>query len=84
MVFRYHLFKEKVAADIVIVLPYFTDIKQFPDLLANEREVSELMDKTVMYYINIWKALDENEGCRVIQANFVIPPEHLLGNPERQ
>ncbi len=70
--------------DIVIVLPYFTDIKQFPDLLDDEKNVSELLDKTVMYYKNIWKSLGENTGCRVLWANFVIPPEHLLGNIERQ
>lgn len=70
--------------DIVVMLPYYTDIKQFPDLLGDEKETGRLLDKTVMYYLNIWKTLRENTGCRVLWANFVIPPEHLLGNLERQ
>lgn len=68
--------------NMVIIYTHYLDIQQFPLLLDGEEEIERLLDQTVQYYVNIWEALNQIESVKILQTNFVYPPEHLLGNLE--
>lgn len=70
--------------DIVIVLTHYLDVKTFPKLMDGKENIDKLIQKQVAYYQNIWSMLEERLGCKILQSNIVIPPEHCLGNLERQ
>lgn len=68
--------------DYVIVLPYYTDIKDMPSLLADEKTAGEYVDSVCEYYKRAWAQLDTISNVRILQGNFVIPPIRILGNLE--
>lgn len=68
--------------DIVIVLNHYTDIKVFPKLLDDREEINRTIDELMAYYKAVWEKISRIEDVYILQSNFVIPPEHLLGNLE--
>lgn len=75
----------RFAPDYVLLLTHYTDIKEYPVLLSSGDEVENLCNDTLKICTNTWSALKKNlPNARIIQSNYVIPPEHLLGNLERQ
>ena len=73
------------APDYVLLLTHYLDVKDYPVLLSSKDEVREFAGSTLKYYQNLWEALHKNlPRVRILQSNFVIPPERLLGNMERQ
>lgn len=70
--------------EVVILLPYWHDIKDWPVLLEPIDDTDKLIESTKRYYQEIWQALGKIDGCKILQANFVVPPVHCLGNLERQ
>lgn len=70
--------------NIVILLPYFTDLKQYPTLLAAKEEVYTLLCQEISYYKTIWEYLSKIDKVNILQANFVLPPIKELGNLEFQ
>lgn len=73
------------APDYVLILTHYTDIKEYPALLATKSEVESLCNSTAAVNESIWHTLNKNlPAVRIIQSNYAIPPEHLLGNLERQ
>ncbi len=73
------------APDYVLLLTHYLDLKVYPALLSTKDEVKDFADGAMSYYQNLWKTLHKNlPQVRILQSNFVIPPEHLLGNLERQ
>lgn len=81
-VFDNHSELYKFKPDIVILLTHYTDIKIFPELLASDDEVDKKVNETSSYYKSVWDKLSIIENVKILQSNFVIPPEHLLGNLE--
>lgn len=70
--------------DYIIILPFYTDIKDMPPLLANEKLIGQYVESTKIYYKNIWEQLGEIPNIHILQGNFVIPPVRVLGNLEYQ
>lgn len=70
--------------DYVIVLPFYTDIKDMPPLLSDRGCVMQYVDSVKAYYEKLWTQLGKIPGVRVLQSNFVIPPIRTLGNLEYQ
>ena len=70
--------------NIVILLPFFTDLKQYPTLLATKKEVYTLLSQEISYYKTVWEYLSQIDKVNILQANFVLPPIKELGNLEFQ
>lgn len=68
--------------EYIIILPYYTDIKDFPPLLADNETINQCLGNETQYYNNIWNQLSTIENVHILQANFVIPPIRILGNLE--
>lgn len=70
--------------NIVILLPYVTDLKQYPPLLASKEDVYTLLCQEISYYKTIWEYLSKIDKVNILQSNFVLPPIKELGNLEFQ
>ena len=70
------------APDIVIIFTHHTDIKVFPQLLADCDSVNQSVDAVVGFYETIWRKISSMSGCHILQTNFVAPSERVLGNLE--
>ena len=68
--------------DVVILIPYHSDIKAFPKLLASSHEVEEAVETDMAWFGSLWKSLERLPSCTVFQANIVLPLERSLGNLE--
>lgn len=68
--------------DYIIILPFYTDVKDFPPLLADGKTVRQYVDGVLDYYIRIWNQLSAISNVRILHGNFVIPPIRVLGNLE--
>lgn len=70
--------------NIVIVLPYATDLKKYPKLLASKDEIESLSNQVISYYKSVWNNISKIDKVNILQANFVLPPIKELGNLEFQ
>ncbi|MCM1081999.1 MAG: HAD-IIIC family phosphatase [Clostridium sp.] len=68
--------------DIVIILPYYEDIKVFPNLFDSVEEVNELLEKQMEHYNTIWKKISSKINTQILQSNIVIPGIQQIGNLE--
>lgn len=69
--------------EILIILPDYRDIKEYPEVLESERNVENLLSDTCKIYENYWEKLSKINDCQILQSNFIIPPEKLYGNLEK-
>lgn len=72
----------KFNPQIVIIMTYYTDVKEFPELLSNKEEIDYFVDKNIDVYKNIWNKLSRIKGCSILQTNFVVPVLREIGNLE--
>ena len=72
------------APDYVVILPFYTDIKDMPPFLSNEETIKQYIDNVKEYYRKVWKELEKIPNVRILQGNFVIPPVRIIGNLEYQ
>lgn len=70
--------------NIIIILCHYTDIKVYPYILADDDNIYNLIENTVQYYENVWKKLSEKLDCTILQSNYPLPCEQLLGNLEKK
>lgn len=70
--------------DYIILLPFFTDIRDIPPLLSDRDTVAKFEDSVIEYYKKVWKKLESIPNVRILMSNFVIPPVRILGNIEYQ
>ena len=70
--------------NIVIVLPYATDLKKYPTLLASKDEIESLSNQVISYYKSVWNNISKIDKVNILQANLVLPPIKELGNLEFQ
>ena len=70
--------------DILIILPDYREIKEYPGPLESEDNVNRLLDATCETYVAYWDKLQALGDCQILQSNFVIPPERMYGNLERR
>lgn len=73
----------KFNPDILILIPDYREIKEYPGALESEDAVESLLDDTVGVYEYYWEKINSNLHCQVLQSNFAVPPERLYGNLER-
>jgi FkbH-like protein len=66
--------------DIVYVHTCSFNIQTRPPVSCTEEELPEYVDAEMNRFRAIWKSLDENVGCQIIQNNFELPPYATLGN----
>lgn len=69
--------------EIVIMIPDYRDIIIFPEPLEDRENVEKLVDAVGVNYKTYWDKISVIAGCQILQSNFVIPPEHVYGNIER-
>lgn len=70
------------APDVVIIIPDYRDIKEYPALLDDE-SAALCCDRFIGTYRGLWKQLSERmPSATILQGNFVIPVESPLGNLE--
>lgn len=74
----------RFSPDYVILLPFYTDIKDMPSLLADEENVNRYVNSVKEYYNKIWTQLGKIPNIHILHGNFVIPPVRGLGNLEYQ
>lgn len=68
--------------DILLLITYHTDIKDYPQLFTSEDEIGQWVNHKLQYYQNLWTLASGIEGCHVFQTTFVPPIHRQLGNLE--
>ena len=65
--------------DLVVVHTSFKNVVEWPQMNATEEIVQEMVEAEIGRYRSIWDSLAQLE-CAVIQNNFDMLPERVLGN----
>lgn len=68
--------------DVLIVIPDFRDIRQYPPLMADSKTIGTVYRKVLRYYRDLWGKLEKLQNCFLLQGNFVLPVLSELGNLE--
>jgi FkbH-like protein len=68
--------------EYVLILPYYTDIKNFPPLLGAEAAVKQALEENMSYFYQLWNNLRRLPGVQILQSNIVTPNFRQLGNFE--
>ena len=68
--------------DFVILIPHFSDIKNYPAPLSDDILIEELLQSQINYYYQVWKRVSNIENVQIVQSTIVIPPERVLGTLE--
>lgn len=68
------------APSVVYVHTSSVNIQAFPPLDASESDLDACVSAEAARFAAIWNSIDENIGCQVIQNNFELPDQRLLGN----
>ncbi|MGE3342185.1 MAG: HAD-IIIC family phosphatase [Vicinamibacterales bacterium] len=68
--------------DLLLILPYHTDIREYPPLFATDDEQQAWLDGLVRHYQQLWSAALRLDRCQVMQATFVTQIDRALGNLE--
>lgn len=65
--------------ELVILLPYHTDIVIKPEYFEKEAGIQEKADSVAGMYMQIWEKINERLTCHILQANIVLPPLRKMG-----
>lgn len=68
--------------DILLLITYHTDIKDYPRLFSSEGEIGKWVNQKLQHYQNLWTLANGIEGCHIFQTSFVSPIQRQLGNLE--
>lgn len=69
--------------DMAILLTDWRDIREFPQLFAEEPQTECCVEQILEQHRKLWEALHEKlPECQVIMSNYVVPVERMLGNLE--
>ena len=68
--------------DILLLLTYHTDIKDYPPLFSSEEDVRAWVAQKVQHYQGLWTLANGIEGCHVFQTLFAAPIYRQMGNLE--
>jgi FkbH-like protein len=66
--------------DVVYVHTSVLNIRQFPRLGATQEEFRSCVEQEISRFGEIWDSIGSGIGCTVIQNNFELPMEAVLGN----
>lgn len=70
----------KFNPNVVIMLPYYSDIVNRPVYFSSFDEVYKNVQSNIDYYKILWDKISRLKGCHIFQSNFVLPIEDELGN----
>lgn len=70
----------KFRPNIVIIYTSSVNIQSFPSLDASEADLDAHVAAERARFAAIWNSVQASVGCLVIQNNFELPSDHLLGN----
>lgn len=68
--------------EIVFIHTCSRNIEEKPTVGEDAKSVSEKLEREYARYEKMWTSLSEKFGCVIIQNNFELPSERLLGNRE--
>ena len=68
--------------EIVFIHTGYRNIEEKPSVGEDGGSVSEKLEREFSRFEKMWSSIFERFGCVVIQNNFELPPERLLGNRE--
>lgn len=68
--------------EILLLLTDQKDIKEFPQLFADQQVINDWVETNTGYYINLWNHASTIPGCQIFQTTFVLPLYRPLGNME--
>jgi FkbH-like protein len=66
--------------DIIYVHTCSVNIQGLPPISCTEADLPRFVEAELSRYRSIWRSLDANVGCQIIQNNFEQPSTALLGN----
>jgi FkbH-like protein len=66
--------------EIVYVHTCSLNIQSFPPVSCSEENLPGFVDAEMNRFRAIWRSLETNVGCQIIQNNFELPASALLGN----
>ena len=66
--------------DLVYLHTSVYNLQSFPPVHATEDCFHQAVEAELARFREIWTSLERNLGCTVIQPNFELPPEAILGN----
>ena len=66
--------------DIVYVHTCSLNIQGWPPVSCSEGDLPGYVEREMNRFRAIWRSLESNVGCQVIQNNFELPAEAILGN----
>ncbi|MDE7230809.1 MAG: HAD-IIIC family phosphatase [Oscillospiraceae bacterium] len=73
---------EEFKPEIVFIHTTSRNIEEKPKVGEDGAAVAEKLEREYKRYEKMWTSISEKYGCTVIQNNFELPPERLLGNRE--
>jgi len=68
--------------EILLLLTDHKDLKEFPPLFADQKNIDAWVTANAEFYTNLWNHASEIKGCQVFQTTFVLPIYRPLGNME--
>lgn len=73
---------EEFKPEIVFIHTTSRNIEEKPKVGEDGASVKEKLEREFSRYEKMWTSVSEKYGCVIIQNNFELPPERLLGNRE--
>ena len=68
--------------EIVFIHTGYRNIEEKPSVGEDGGSVAEKLEREFSRFEKMWSSISERFGCVIIQNNFELPPERLLGNRE--
>ena len=66
--------------DLIYVHTSFKNLKNIPKVSDSISDIDQKLNNEFCNFKDIWKKIGESYGCPVIQNNFELPPQRILGN----
>lgn len=73
---------EAFKPELVLIHTTSRNIEEKPRVNEDAQSVADKLEREYSRYERMWTALSEKFGCVIIQNNFELPSERLLGNRE--
>lgn len=68
--------------DLIYIHVTNRNISSYPQMNFSREQTDMLIEDTYLHYEKMWKKLEENYHCPIIQNNFEYPSYRILGNRE--
>lgn len=72
----------KFCPDIIYIHTSGRNIKKYPLLTDPAEHVEKMLEEEYQYYVGLWEKIEKKYHCTIIQNNFEMPYNRLMGNME--